>query len=137
MFKCCPNAFKVSRISNETLVWLLKGKKCQIISIITENSGQTKVTIWLVMSVDWPLFSDPCWYWYISRYLLKRSNIIPVHNKIDKKIVNNYRLVSYLIIIGKILEKLLSNSIMNFLQENNLLDSSESDFRPNDSCSIN
>ena len=64
----------------------------------------------------------------------KRSNIIPVHKKGDKQIVDNYRTVSLLPIFGKILEKLLFNSIMDFLEENNLLNSNQSGFRSNDSC---
>ena len=37
-------------------------------------------------------------------------------------------------IFGKILEKLLFNSIMDFLEENNLLNSNQSGFRSNGSC---
>ena len=64
----------------------------------------------------------------------KRSNIIPVHKKGDKQIVGNYRPVSLLPIFGKMLEKLFFNSIKNFLEENNLLNSNQLGFRSNDSC---
>ena len=64
----------------------------------------------------------------------KRSDIIPVHKKGDKQIVDNYRPVSLLPIFGKILEKPLFNSIMDFLEENNLLNSNQSGFMLNDSC---
>ena len=64
----------------------------------------------------------------------KRSNIIPIHKKVDRQIVDNYRKVFLLPIFEKSLEKLLFNSIMDFLEENNLLNSSQSGFRPNDSC---
>ena len=64
----------------------------------------------------------------------KQSNIIPVHKKGDKQIVNNYIPVSLLPIFGKIFEKLLFNSIMNFLEEKNLLNSNQSGFRSNHSC---
>ena len=64
----------------------------------------------------------------------KRSNIIPVHKKGDKQIVDNYRPVSLLPIFGKILEKLLFNSIMDFLEENNLLNSNQPGFSSKDSC---
>ena len=57
----------------------------------------------------------------------KRSNVILVHKKEDKQIVNNYRPVSLLPIFGKILEKLF-NSIMDFLEEKNLLNSNQSGF---------
>ena len=64
----------------------------------------------------------------------KKSNIIPVHKKGDKEIVNNYRPVSLLPIFGEILEKLLFNSVIDFLEENNLLNSNQAGFRMNDSC---
>ena len=47
----------------------------------------------------------------------KKSNIIPVHKKGDKQIVNNYRPVSLLPICSKTLEKIIFNSIMRFLNE--------------------
>ena len=45
----------------------------------------------------------------------KKPNIILVHKEGDKQIVNNYRPVSLLPTFWKILEKLLFNSIMDFL----------------------
>ena len=41
----------------------------------------------------------------------KKSNIVPVHKKGNKQIVNNYRPVSLLPIFGKVFEKILFNSI--------------------------
>ena len=49
----------------------------------------------------------------------KQSNIIPVHKKSDKQIVDNYGPVSLLSMFGNIVEKLLFNSMMDFLEENN------------------
>ena len=64
----------------------------------------------------------------------KKSNIIPVHKKGDKQIIDNHRPVSLLPICGKIFKKLLFNSIFKFLDNNNLLSSNQSGFRPSDSC---
>ena len=63
----------------------------------------------------------------------KKSNIIPVHKKNDKQLVNNYRPISLLPIFGKIFEKIISNRIYNFLSEENLLNHNQSGFRPSDS----
>ena len=49
----------------------------------------------------------------------KESNIIPVHKKGYKHIINNYRPVSLLPICGKIFEKLLFNSTFKFVDDNN------------------
>ena len=51
----------------------------------------------------------------------KKSNICPIHKKGDKQIVNNYRPVSLLPICGKIFERLIFNSLYQFLEEHNLL----------------
>ena len=64
----------------------------------------------------------------------KKSNIIPVHKKNDKQLVNNYRPISLLPIFGKIFEKIIFNRIYNFLSEENLLNNNQSGFRPSDSC---
>ena len=43
--------------------------------------------------------------------LWKKCNTVPVHKKRDKRLLQNYRPVSLLPILGKILEKILVNSI--------------------------
>ena len=65
---------------------------------------------------------------------LKKSNLVPVHKKGDKQIVNNYRPVSLLPICSKILEKIIFDSIMKFLNENKLLSDAQSSFSPSDLC---
>ena len=64
----------------------------------------------------------------------KKSNIIPVHKKRDKQVIDHYRPVSLLPICNKIFQKLLVTSIFKFLDDNNLLSSNQSGFRPSDSC---
>ena len=63
----------------------------------------------------------------------KKSNIIPVHKKNDKQLVNNYRPISLLPIFGKIFEKIIFNRTYNFISEENLLNHNQSGFRPSDS----
>ena len=58
-----------------------------------------------------------------------------MHKKGDNQIVNNYkRPVSLLRICSKILEKVIFDSIMRFLNKNKLLSDAQSSFRPSDSC---
>ena len=64
----------------------------------------------------------------------KKSNVVPIHKKGDKQLVNNYRPVSLLPICGKILERIIFNSIYKYLDDNNLLSSNQSGFRMFDSC---
>ena len=64
----------------------------------------------------------------------KKENIVQVHKKSSKQLVNNYRPVSLLPICSKNFEKVIFDSIFNFMIQNNLLNSCQSGFTPNDSC---
>ena len=63
----------------------------------------------------------------------KKTNV-PIHKKGDKQIVDNYRPISLLRILGKIFERIIFNLIFEYLEENNLLCPNQSGFRPSDSC---
>ena len=71
-----------------------------------------------------------------SRYpdIWKRSNIIPVHKKNDKLLVNNYRPISLLPICSKIFEKIIFSEIYNFLLEEGLSNPNQYGVRPGDFC---
>ena len=47
----------------------------------------------------------------------KKSNIIPVHKKNDKRLVNNSQPISLLPVFGKIFEKIIFNKIYNYLSK--------------------
>ena len=64
----------------------------------------------------------------------KKANVVPVHKKSDKQILKNYRPVSLLPICGKIFERLLYNRLYEYFIENELISSSQSGFKPGDSC---
>ena len=53
----------------------------------------------------------------------KKANVIPVHKKGDKQIINNYRPVSLLPICSKIFEKIIFNSLFEYLEDNTSGDS--------------
>ena len=52
----------------------------------------------------------------------------------DKQLLQNYRPVSLLPMLGKLFEKILCNNIFEYLQENNFLCKDQSGFQPSDSC---
>ena len=64
----------------------------------------------------------------------KKETLCRFIKKNSKQLVNNYRPVSVLPICSKIFEKVIFDSIFNFMIQNNLLNSCQSGFRPNDSC---
>ena len=54
----------------------------------------------------------------------KKGNVVPVHKKNDNQLLKNYRPISLLPICGKVLERLLYNSIFEFFIQKNLSTSS-------------
>ena len=64
----------------------------------------------------------------------KKSNVVPIHKKGDKQLLQNYRPVSILTICGKICERIIFNPIFEYLEKNSLLCPNQSGFRPFDSC---
>ena len=67
------------------------------------------------LSLITPLIYKNCINSGIFLYIWKKFNVAPVHKKGYKQVVNNYRPVSLLSIFGKILEKLIFNSLFEFL----------------------
>ena len=65
--------------------------------------------------------------------ILKHANVVPVHKKNEKNLKGNYRPISLLPIFGKILEKLVYDSLCTHLVSYELLNPNQSGFRPGDS----
>ncbi len=57
----------------------------------------------------------------VVKPLLKKSNL-------DNTILNNYRPISNLLFIGKIIEKVVFNQLNNYLNSNGYLDNFQSGF---------
>ena len=64
----------------------------------------------------------------------KRGNITPCFKKGNKSLVQNYRPVSLLPILGKILEKCIFDDLYCYFENNNLFTDCQSGFRKGDSC---
>ena len=64
----------------------------------------------------------------------KKANVIPIHKKNEKNLLKNYRPISLLPICSKIFERLIFNSMYNYISKNNLLSPNQSGFRHGDSC---
>ena len=64
---------------------------------------------------------------------LKLGKVIPIYKKDDKHQMTNYRPITLLPSLSKILEKLIAHRIMNFLTNTDAFDSNQYGFRPNHS----
>ena len=64
----------------------------------------------------------------------KKSDVVPIHKKSDKQLLQNYCPVSLLPICSKIFLKIIFNPMLDFLEENSLLCRHQSGFHSSDSC---
>ena len=64
----------------------------------------------------------------------KEGKVSPLHKSGPKDDTNNYRPISVLPVLSKLLEKHIHDTLMFYLTSNNLLHSTQSGFRPNHSC---
>ena len=63
----------------------------------------------------------------------KHANVTPLYKNDDPSLVCNYRPISLLSTVGKILEKNIHKHIFNFFQDNNIITCLQSGFVPGDS----
>ena len=85
---------------------------------ICNDATAEPLKILLVNSVNQAVFP--------SRW--KKANVIPVHKKNEKCIVNSYWPVSLLSVASKIFEKAIYNNLLNYIERENLLNINQSGF---------
>ena len=78
--------------------------------------------------------SKNCFSQDILQEIWKKLNIWPIHKKIDKQILNNYRPVSLISLCGKIFKRITSSSLHQLIEEHKVLLIQKSSFRSNGSC---
>ena len=64
----------------------------------------------------------------------KVAKVSPLHKNSPLEEINNYRPISVLPVLSKVLEKHVSDSLTMYLNENNLLHKTQSGFRSHHSC---
>ena len=64
----------------------------------------------------------------------KLANVQPIHKKNDRQLKSNYRPISLLPLCGKLLEKIIFDQVYSYLDQNRLISTKQSGFRPGDSC---
>lgn len=60
----------------------------------------------------------------------KKANVLPLHKKDDTTILNNYRPVSLLSVLGKIMEKIVFKYVFNYLNDHSRISRFQSGFIP-------
>ena len=86
-----------------------------------------------VLLLPLKLIFENCLSQGIFPEMWKKANVVPVHKKNFKNLKQNYRPIPLLPIFGKILEKLIFDTLYQHLAVNNVLNPNQSGFRPGDS----
>ena len=63
----------------------------------------------------------------------KEANVSPIHKKNDPSDVSNYRPISLLSTVSKVLKKIVHKYLFNFFRDNNVITAFQSGFVPGDS----
>jgi hypothetical protein len=63
----------------------------------------------------------------------KRANVVPIHKKNSRNIVDNYRPISLLSCVGKLMERIIFKHLFNHVRDNKILSEFQSGFVPGDS----
>ncbi len=63
----------------------------------------------------------------------KIAHVTPLHKKGPENLCNNYRPISLLSCVGKVLERCVHSRVLNYLKVNNIITQSQSGFMPGDS----
>ena len=63
----------------------------------------------------------------------KKANVSPIHKKNDPSDVSNYRPISLLSTVSKVLEKIVHKYLFNFFRDNYVITAFQSGFVPGDS----
>ena len=66
-------------------------------------------------------------------HIWKQANVTPIHKKNDPSDVSNYRPISLLSTVSKVLEKIVHKYLFNFFRDNNVITPFKSGFVPGDS----
>ena len=65
--------------------------------------------------------------------LWKEANVTPIFKKDDPSVVSNYRPISLLSAVGKVLEKVVHKHLFNYIRDHEILSALQSGFIPGDS----
>ena len=124
------NSFFFTAVSPEDVCRIINGLKNKSCGI---DSYPAKV-LKHIKNIISPILSNLFTKCLLSSHFptkFKIARVIPLHKGNDKDNVNNYRPISLLPLLSKILERAVYNQVYNFLETHNLLSITQYGFRKN------
>ena len=123
------NKFKFSHVTDETILEILKNLDVtkatgidNIAAIFLKDGAEilaSPIAQLCNLSISTSIFPDEC----------KTAKLIPIYKKGSKTDPKNYRPISLLPLISKVIEKVIHDQTQSFLYENNILYDYQSGFR--------
>ena len=123
--------FKFEEIDNRTVLQYINNMKsshcCGHDNIssntlkLIANEVSPSLTLTIYQSLSTRIFPDS----------LKTAKVIPIHKKDEKTIMPNYRPISILPVLSKIIESVMHSQLMHYFIENKLFSNQQYGFRPN------
>ena len=131
----CQYVHKVPDIFRFTTV--TEGEICRIVYNMKPktSSGIDNISNWLLKKLIHVIKLPLCMIIKRSLFegvypdLLKIATVHPLHKGGDKMLTDNYRPISLLPVISKVLEKLVFNRVTNYLEKNNVIYAKQYGFR--------
>ena len=102
-------------------------------------AGPDSINNRILKELAFPLSFPPCDLFNFSLSsgkvpsIWKEANVTPIFKKEDPSFISNYRPISLLSTIGKVLEKIVHKNIFNFIRDHEILTTLQSGFIPGDS----
>ena len=132
-----PNTtFQFEEIDNRTVLQYINNMKpshcCGHDNIssntlkLIANEVSPSLTLIINQSLSTGIFPDS----------LKTAKVIPIHKKDEKTIMSNYRPISILPVLSKIIESVMHSQLMHYFSENKLFSTQQYGFRPNRSTEL-
>ena len=133
--KSCPNSFALLPVDEDEINKLIVNLKsdCAIgldmisAEILKSNKDILKTPITYICNLSFSTGVFPI--------ALKKSRIFPIHKSGDRDCVDNYRPISILSTLSKILERALNKRVVKYFEDNKLLSAAQFGFRSKKSTS--
>ena len=103
---------------------------------VTKSYGPDQISPLFLKEGGLPLAQSLCQLYNLSLRLStvpkqwKMANIVPIHKKEEKDDIKNYRPVSLLSVVGKIMERIVFKYTYNFFKDNFIISDNQSGFLP-------
>ena len=123
-----PNSFFVSPVTEDEVLGVIMGLKNKFAPLTTIPVFIYKIAAPIIAPLLCDIFSSSVREGTFPN-ALKLARVVPIFKSKNRKLVSNYRPISVLLTVSKIIEKLMKNRVDDFFQRNNVMYDKQFGFR--------